>query len=687
MGANPVGNTRRSGPLALFRTVDRACWALALVAVAVVTGIATGYAEDQRRISVWTAGHAAPVPGALLDLAGRGGDALPRTLLVLAAVAAVAVAGVLVARRRPLDSALLRPVPPVAVAALLISAELRVVAVDAVVSLVGMALVLVALLGPPVRRLRVPVWLPLGVAIALQPQLLLFALVMWLLGGRRQASAGAAFAVVLNLVVWPLHSAATAAYWRGLVEHGGFADGVLDDQSGHAILMRLHLHGAALAAVWAVLVVAVAVFALRRAVRAWQDGQPLLGLAMVGSAALVAAPQAGPGDLAWVLLAAFGRLGRRPEDRALWPVVAVTATLAPSQLFDPNIEPVTTFLLRNAPGLIALLIAVCLPFRHRTDPLWRVKREAAPTLRHPFGRSWLPALPPRLRPLGRPNLMLELLLIQVCYGVYTAVRNAAPNQEKTAVQNGRSIHDIEKWLHIDFEHAVNSWALHYDWLMDISHTYYKTLHFIVPLTVLVWLYVRYPARYRTGRTILFTVTGIALVGFYAVPVAPPRLIPGLGFLESPGSRPDSAPLGALTALTNQYAAMPSLHIGWSSWCALLVFATTKRWWLRALAVAYPCFTFYVIISTANHWIFDALGGLIALALGVGFQYFLTGRKLSDAEPPRPPRTPRASRRALSVRLSRGAPVSVTDHPAPDLSPSPGRRPEPDGDPEPARNTY
>jgi PAP2 superfamily len=82
--------------------------------------------------------------------------------------------------------------------------------------------------------------------------------------------------------------------------------------------------------------------------------------------------------------------------------------------------------------------------------------------------------------------------------------------------------------------------------------------------------------------------------------------------------------GGVSKISNQYAAMPSLHIGWSLWAGLSVFALAKHWWVRILALVYPVATFMVIIGTANHYVLDAVGGVIALSLGFLVQHLLTG---------------------------------------------------------------
>ncbi|MFE2107859.1 phosphatase PAP2 family protein [Kitasatospora sp. NPDC059463] len=561
--------------------VTAVCWVAALTACAVVT---------------WTAGR--------------------RPVLVVAALGAVALAGALVARWPPPGVPVPAAVGPVGAAALLVGAALRGSPEDAVRGVWVIALVLLEVLP---RRAG---GLALGAAAALHPVALLFAPLLRARAALTAAATAAALCFLLRL------------------RYGFTGPGPLGPYGPSAPLFALRL----------VVAAAVAVLALRRARALAADGQPLLAVGVVGCATVAAAPVAGPADLGWLLLAATGRLGRRPEDRALWPVVAVTAALLPATLFDPGVEPVSSRLLRETPVLLALAAATALPFRRRTDPRWRLHRAPGPPPPRrtgPLGRLGpprLPLLPARLRPVSRPNPVLELLLIQVGYGVYTYIRNAAPDRVADATDHARRLYRLEQALHLDIEPALNGWALRAgDWVRDLAQEYYRVLHVTVPLAVLLWLYVRHPARYRTARTVLFAATGLALLGFWGYPLAPPRLVPGTGLHEEPGGAPGESPLGALTALTNQYAAMPSLHIGWAAWCALVVVGTARTPWVRAVAVLYPVATFLVVVATANHWVLDAVGGVAVLLAGCLVAFLLTGRLPTDRDPAAPPGPPASER--------------------------------------------
>jgi hypothetical protein len=250
-----------------------------------------------------------------------------------------------------------------------------------------------------------------------------------------------------------------------------------------------------------------------------------------------------------------------------------------------------------------------------------------------------PVLPERLRPTkGLPPVWLEILFIAGSYYLYTLTRLAAPSHEDAAQNRGRAILDFEHYVGLNFEHTVNHWVWHFRWLAFGMNVYYATLHFIVPVVVLIWVYLRHPDRYRAIRTVMFAMTGLALIGFYFYSLAPPRLLHGGDFVDTfrllnPWGQTATTSDGvAGISATNEYAAMPSLHIGWSTWCALAIAHLAERRWVKALGIAYPFFTFIVIIGTANHYVLDAVGGLVVLGAGFLAQRLLLGRPVYAPQP-------------------------------------------------------
>lgn len=232
------------------------------------------------------------------------------------------------------------------------------------------------------------------------------------------------------------------------------------------------------------------------------------------------------------------------------------------------------------------------------------------------------ALLDRFRSPRHPRLWFEILLIAVSYWTYSLVRNAVPEQKAAALRNADWIWDIEQTLGMAFEQSVNHAANSVTWLIVTMNYYYATLHFIVTIGVLVWLYRRHPGRYAAARLVLFATTAFALVGYYLYPLAPPRLMNGNGFVDTVLVHHTwgSMASGNLKNMSNQYAAMPSMHIGWSLWCGLIIFALASAPWAKILGLLYPMTTLIVIVATANHFWLDAVGGMICLSVGYALSY-------------------------------------------------------------------
>ncbi|MEV5786224.1 phosphatase PAP2 family protein [Streptomyces sp. NPDC048448] len=223
----------------------------------------------------------------------------------------------------------------------------------------------------------------------------------------------------------------------------------------------------------------------------------------------------------------------------------------------------------------------------------------------------------RLRTPRRPRFWFEILLIAASYWTYSLIRNAVPEQRGKALRNADWIWRMEHHLGIAVEQSVNHAVNSATWLIIGMNYYYATLHFVVTLAVLVWLYHSHPGRYAAARLALFATTAVALVGYYFFPLAPPRLMNGGHFVDTVVVHHTwgSMASGDLKHMSNQYAAMPSMHIGWSLWCGLTIFALASAPWARILGLLYPAATLLVIVSTANHFWLDAVGGLLCLAFG------------------------------------------------------------------------
>ncbi|EPD60308.1 MULTISPECIES: phosphatase PAP2 family protein [Streptomyces] len=226
-------------------------------------------------------------------------------------------------------------------------------------------------------------------------------------------------------------------------------------------------------------------------------------------------------------------------------------------------------------------------------------------------------------PRTRLRWWTELPLILLVYGCYSAGRLLARGDTAGAVDHGLVILRIEKWLHINAEHPLNRLFTRETWLGVPADFWYASLHYLITPAILVWLFRSRSVHYRAARTWLMTSTFIGLIGFTLLPTCPPRLLSaGHGFVDTMAQYSSygwwggaaSAPKG-LGGMTNQYAAMPSLHVGWALWCGVMLWRYGGTRTTKVVAVAYPLLTTIVVMGTANHYFLDAVAG--AAVMGVG----------------------------------------------------------------------
>ncbi|MEU1848740.1 phosphatase PAP2 family protein [Streptomyces sp. NPDC019990] len=543
---------------------------------------------------------------------------------------------------------------PVAIGLLMLSLPVRTTLWLGQTSIIPVLLVLLGCFAAHGQRTS---GLLIGAAAALQPTLLLFTPLLWFTGRRRAALAtGVTFATGTALA-WTAMPHDSHTYW---VHHlagaglGGRADD-LGNQSLHGALLRLGLNGPLEVALFLTLGATVAVLALRRAVRCFGDGQLLLAVAITGCAAIAVSPTAWEHQLLWLLLAVVGRAGTRASDRYVWPVAVILVMTLPPRMLLPDMAALDP-LRSNLVLLAAVTAATAVPFLSRTSPYYQspLPAQYAPTAPSRFRH--VPLLPCLRRVLSRPNLLLELLLLRVTYAAYSQVRLAATGGGNSAgraeaEEHGQQILGLERALHLDIEHWANHAVVAIGWLRNLSDSYYTSMHFVAPLAVLALLYWRRPADYRWARSALGLTTLLALAGFWLYPLAPPRLMPGLGYIDTVHgvqdfSQPD---YGTLTSLTNPYAAMPSLHFGWALWCGVVIAVLASRRWIKLLGLLHPLFTLCAIVTTGNHWVLDAVGGAAVVGVGFGLGYVLTGPR------------PAGGRRAVTApREEAGSRAAFTD---------------------------
>jgi hypothetical protein len=213
--------------------------------------------------------------------------------------------------------------------------------------------------------------------------------------------------------------------------------------------------------------------------------------------------------------------------------------------------------------------------------------------------------PPQLR----PYLIGELVVVLFLLKLYDIAREHADLRKNDALRSGRDLFHFERWLHIDIEPSINHWTVTHEVATYVASYWYQFAHITISMLVLAWCWWSRPAAYRRFRNALVLINLAGLSIFLLYPVAPPRLLPGTGFIDADQLAGfDTHDVGPVSA--DAYGAFPSLHIAWAVWVVAVTFTLVRNRRLARLWLCYPFITLLAIIGTGNHFVLDAVGGAI-----------------------------------------------------------------------------
>ncbi len=214
------------------------------------------------------------------------------------------------------------------------------------------------------------------------------------------------------------------------------------------------------------------------------------------------------------------------------------------------------------------------------------------------------------------RLGLEAMIIGFLFLLYNAGRLAITGQEGAARSNAGLVRRVEEALHLPSEAALQGAFAAVPQLFEVANRYYVTMHFPVMLAFLVWGFVARPrTQYLWARNLAVVMTFLGLVIHTIFPLAPPRMFPQWGFLDTMAIWGPSPYDGASASVANQFAAMPSLHIGWALLIAWVLTRTANRP-LAVVGAVHAATTVFVVVVTANHWWLDGIVAALLLAAAV-----------------------------------------------------------------------
>jgi hypothetical protein len=242
-------------------------------------------------------------------------------------------------------------------------------------------------------------------------------------------------------------------------------------------------------------------------------------------------------------------------------------------------------------------------------------------LRHPSSLRALVSSPHR----G----LVEGATLVALYGVYELIRGGGSATLAAARSHTDKIVDLERHLHVFGERGLQHAAHAVPGLPSVLGVAYMALHFGLTIGFLVWLYRRRREHFAFVRNTLIVATGIGLAIYVLYPAAPPRLA-GLGFVDTVTNGAHlNLSSNVLGSVYNPYAAVPSLHFGYSLIVGVAVAAYARRRVVRIAGALYPAVMLIVIVATGNHFFFDAAAGAIVVGIGYLVARLITEREASD----------------------------------------------------------
>lgn len=210
------------------------------------------------------------------------------------------------------------------------------------------------------------------------------------------------------------------------------------------------------------------------------------------------------------------------------------------------------------------------------------------------------------------DAIVQWSIVVSAYYAWRYARGAVDGGVAESLAHGRDLASIEQSLHSFVEPEVQDFAVESGWPIEFANWAYLNVHFTATLSALIFIFVFHRRSWSFVRNMFFVAMAISLVGYALFPTAPPRFLHELGVADSVAgvTAGDNATTGALY---NPFAAVPSMHVGFSLMIGCSVALLVHSRLLKLLFLAYPLVMTFVVISTGNHFWLDAVLGAAAAA--------------------------------------------------------------------------
>jgi hypothetical protein len=212
------------------------------------------------------------------------------------------------------------------------------------------------------------------------------------------------------------------------------------------------------------------------------------------------------------------------------------------------------------------------------------------------------------------RFLVEAVLLVGAMLVYWLLRGAVPERIAESFSRASNIIRLEEKLGIFVEPRWQEFVINNVTLVKIANWIYLWAHLPVLIIGAIWVYLRNRQRYRVYRNALLISAVVGLFFYMFFPVAPPRLLPEWGFVDT-------------VVLLNHYAAVPSLHVGWALLVGVALFNVDHSVPVRVFAVLLPLAMFFSVVLTANHFIFDIIVGAVIVLAAIAVAFVMENHRL------------------------------------------------------------
>jgi membrane-associated phospholipid phosphatase len=220
----------------------------------------------------------------------------------------------------------------------------------------------------------------------------------------------------------------------------------------------------------------------------------------------------------------------------------------------------------------------------------------------------------QVRPRKPPWVVQQFGLVVLGVACYFGVRGLTANRPQVARDHAQDVLRLESYLRLDVEKQSQTVLVQRDWLADVANWIYIWGHWPVISVVMLWLALHHREVFLRLRNAMLVSGALGLVVFICYPVAPPRLA-DLGLIDTVTERSHAYRVLQPPAFVNQFAAMPSLHVGWDLLVGLAVFAAARPLSIRLLGLLMPVLMATAVVLTGNHYLLDVVGGVLLTLVG------------------------------------------------------------------------